>query len=74
LIILLANLTLSCTHASPIPPLSEKIVDPKAVGCECKDLDLTHFILIGDEKLSRILAKLNTCYQNSLIDAIEEVK
>lgn len=70
----MASWMLSCTKKGPILPLEDRILDPSTLGCQCVDITLEHFLLVGDVHFEKILKLLNQCYEKGLIDSLQEVK
>jgi hypothetical protein len=61
-----------CAPQKRVILIEESIQDPHAHGCYCGDLELEHFLLIGDAKLMRMTKMLEECRARRLVeDALE---
>lgn len=56
-----------------IPATENRVIDPMAANCSCKEItDLSHFIIIGDDRLARMIDKLNQCNAEGLIQNLKD--
>ena len=61
--------------AKPMTPSllqEDRLFDPQKLGCQCPEIDLNNFLLIGKKKLAEVVDALNFCHFEKVLEQIPD--